>query len=763
LHSVRGRPARDAHLAALILKHKIGHFVTFVSTTLAAIRALVRIVAASICGMHGGKQHSMDHRLRTCGYWLALAVLAVLCAIPGGRALADTFQVTKTLDTRDGKCDADCSLREAIIKANQHAGPDTVMLAAGTYLLQQVGQEDQAAAGDLDILDDLTLIGAGADSTVIDGNRIDRVFQIHSPAAVQLSGLTIQNGSSDSGGGIYNGGTLTLTNCTLNGNSAGRIGGYGGGIYNGGTLTLTNCTLSSNSAYNGGGISNGGTLMLENCTLSGNSSPDGGGGSGGGIGNDGTATLTNCTLSGNSGANGGGIYNHLGGALTLENCTLSGGGIGNDGTATLTNCTLRDSNFGNGGTLTLENCTLTGYGIGNNGTATLTNCTLSGNSAPNGGGINNGGTATLTNCTLSGNSATNDGGYGGGINNHVGGTLTLENCTLSGNSAGTGGGIYGAATVENTIIANNPRGRNCSTPLQSNGHNLDDDGGCGFFNTGDLSIVPANLAPLGNYGGPTQTHALCTGPGVPHPDCQAASAAIDAGDNAHCPAADQRGAPRPYGSACDTGAFEAQPNFIPTPTVTPTNTATDTPTVTPTATNTATVTATPTKTPTNTATPTHTPTFTPTSTATLTPTFTPTATNAPTSTATNTPTVTATASFTHTATATTTHTATLTFTPTGPRTSTPTSTPSSTSTPTPTHTSTFSATFTPTATSFPCVGDCDASGEVPVNELITMVNIALGNAPLSACTAGDADGSGDITINEIIAAVNNALDGCVAG
>jgi hypothetical protein len=58
-------------------------------------------------------------------------------------------------------------------------------------------------------------------------------------------------------------------------------------------------------------------------------------------------------------------------------------------------------------------------------------------------------------------------------------------------------------------------------------------------------------------------------------------------------------------------------------------------------------------------------------------------------------------------------------------------------------------------------GDCDGSGDVTVNEIISMVNIALGNAPLSACTAGDADGSGDITINEIIAAVKKALSGCL--
>ena len=59
-----------------------------------------------------------------------------------------------------------------------------------------------------------------------------------------------------------------------------------------------------------------------------------------------------------------------------------------------------------------------------------------------------------------------------------------------------------------------------------------------------------------------------------------------------------------------------------------------------------------------------------------------------------------------------------------------------------------------------CVGDCDGSGDVTVNEIISMVNIALGSAPLSSCPVGDADGSGDITINEIIAAVNNALGVC---
>lgn len=67
---------------------------------------------------------------------------------------------------------------------------------------------------------------------------------------------------------------------------------------------------------------------------------------------------------------------------------------------------------------------------------------------------------------------------------------------------------------------------------------------------------------------------------------------------------------------------------------------------------------------------------------------------------------------------------------------------------------------TPTQTPKPCVGDCDGDGQVTVNERIEMVNIALGSAAVSTCTAGDANGDGEITVNEIVAGVKNALNGC---
>jgi hypothetical protein len=69
-------------------------------------------------------------------------------------------------------------------------------------------------------------------------------------------------------------------------------------------------------------------------------------------------------------------------------------------------------------------------------------------------------------------------------------------------------------------------------------------------------------------------------------------------------------------------------------------------------------------------------------------------------------------------------------------------------------------TLTPTRTPKSCLGDCNDDREVTVNELITMVNIALGTANVSLCATGDTNGDGTITVNEIVAGVNNALNGC---
>jgi hypothetical protein len=60
----------------------------------------------------------------------------------------------------------------------------------------------------------------------------------------------------------------------------------------------------------------------------------------------------------------------------------------------------------------------------------------------------------------------------------------------------------------------------------------------------------------------------------------------------------------------------------------------------------------------------------------------------------------------------------------------------------------------------PCVGDCNGDHQVTVDEILTMVNIALGNASVTMCEAGDANHDNQITVDEILTAVNNALNGC---
>jgi hypothetical protein len=158
-------------------------------------------------------------------------------------------------------------------------------------------------------------------------------------AMLTVIGSTFSGNSAMSGGGIENGGTLaTVSGSTFDGNSASA----GGGIVNGGPLTVTGSSFSNNSAGQGGGIlnSNLGTLTLTGCTVNGNSAT-GSAAYGGGIYNQGTLTVTDCTLSANSasgaGGRGGGIANYRPSVgtpmLTLIGSTLSGNSASVDGGA----------------------------------------------------------------------------------------------------------------------------------------------------------------------------------------------------------------------------------------------------------------------------------------------------------------------------------------------------------------------------------------------------------------------------------------------
>jgi hypothetical protein len=172
------------------------------------------------------------------------------------RDLGDVFVAPDGSDVSDcfSQVRPCASLTQAA--ANASAG-DTIVVAAGTY----------AVGTTVTFNKNLTVTGAEAGSTIFDGSGQAQVFHIAPGTTVTMQGLTVQNGTANAGGGIWNQGTLTLSNCTVQDNTATTTSG--GGIRNDkGTLTLLNCTVSGNTAGStGGGISNeAGTLHLTTTT-----------------------------------------------------------------------------------------------------------------------------------------------------------------------------------------------------------------------------------------------------------------------------------------------------------------------------------------------------------------------------------------------------------------------------------------------------------------------------------------------------------------
>lgn len=400
------------------------------------------------------------------------------------------------------------SLRQAILAANASAGADTVTFSAsGTILLTRPLPAITDPAG-------LTIDGAGR-SITLSGNHLVRVLAVDYSGVLTLRHLTVTGGYNSFGAGVWNGGVLSVTNCTFSENIAPSTGG---GIYNysTGTLNVTSSTFSHNQSQNGAGISNDGMLNVINSTFSENEADLGGGIAGGSIFYGGTLQVTDSTFSGNTASDDGG-------GLAL----FSGTG------------TVADSAF-------WDNSSERGGGISNLfGDLTVTGSTFSGNSGFSaGGGISNpyGSVMNVSNSTFSANSAPN----GGGLSNY--GRMTVTNATFSENKAASGGVIYNCCTnngasltLQNTIIASSTAA-NCLNDgaLTDGGGNLSwPDTSCPGLNSNPL------LGPLQDNGGPTQTHALLAG-----------SPALDAALLANCLATDQRGVSRPQGPECDIGAYE---------------------------------------------------------------------------------------------------------------------------------------------------------------------------------------------------------------
>jgi hypothetical protein len=362
-----------------------------------------------------------------------------------GRTLLSTYQVLY------GSGSGANTLPWAIDHANK-PGDDTIDIQVkGTITLK-------SALADLSDTNHLTEIkGLGASVLTVarsgdSGTPEFRIFTIDAGVKATLDGLTISRGYvEDVGGGIYNSGTLTVSHCTLENNTA-----YGGGIDNVGMLTVSDSIIRDNH------------LSAPWST------------EGGGIRNDkgGDAEVVSCTIVGNAANYGGGIMNR--GTLTVETSTING-----------------NIAYYSGGAINAD------------GATTIISCTIEGNTAEGyeGGGIQNfrdtGGTAgplSIVSSTIAGNSAGNN---GGGIMTRE--PIALTNTIVAGNFAsGIAWDTDGIGEVVQPSSTNNLIGVDTGLSGISNGTNGN------LVGTAANPIDP-RLGPLQDNGGPTMTMALLPG------------------------------------------------------------------------------------------------------------------------------------------------------------------------------------------------------------------------------------------------------------
>lgn len=326
--------------------------------------------------------------------------------------------------------------------------------------------------------------------------------------APALAGQTITNLSA-----------LTIgKNVTIDGADAPGLAISGGGsvrvfeISAGVMATIRNLILTNGYGFQlAGGVLNNGNLTLDHVAVTGN-------------------TMT--TNAGDFWQGGGGIYNGTGATLSLVDSTVADNQAGWSG----------------GGIYSFFDTT-----------TTIVRSTISGNVSNDvGGGIRSLGNMTIVNSTLSGNQAT---GWHGGAIFQTDGDVAISSSTIANNIAPDyasstlfigqfSGSFVPTLTMINTIITGNQWyacerfASGTAANVVSGGHNVVQDASCNPV-ASDIIVGAAGIGPLADNGGPTWTHALLAG-----------SPAIDAADDAACPATDQRGVARPQGPHCDIGAFE---------------------------------------------------------------------------------------------------------------------------------------------------------------------------------------------------------------
>lgn len=419
--------------------------------------------------------------------------LIITVILPGREVFAAAITVNSLLNTTNN-ADGVCTIREAIINANNDAatwtncvagaGADVISFsAAGTITLT-------SALPNITDVDGLTI--NGGNNITISGNNLFRIVTVNANVPVTFQDIILTAGSvNGSGGAISNSGNLTVTNVSFLNNLTITNAANDGGAINqaAGTLTITNSTFTGNYTLDNGGAIYiaGGTVNITGSTFSNNNNIaiDDGGAI---YLNVGTLMISGSTFSGNRANEEGGAIFKNGGTLTIDGNSMVDGNISvndggglyavNAGMTTITNSTFQnhvDAGINNGGAIYFAT-----------GTLNITGSIFSGNRAPLnlGGAIYfASGTGTISGTSFTGNNSQTN---GGAIYKN-GGNLTINNNSVfDGNYSQTNGGAVYAINAGALTIAN--------STFQNQNNAVIDSGGALFFNTGTLNITGSTFS-----------------------------------------------------------------------------------------------------------------------------------------------------------------------------------------------------------------------------------------------------------------------------
>lgn len=345
-----------------------------------------------------------------------------------------TFLVTSVSDSGPG------SLRAALADADAAGGLNTVK-----FHLSHAKNTIALTSGSLTTDGNVDIIGPGENSLIISGNNASGVFTINNfnptvDSPTIISGLTVEDGNTFTGGAIFSAESLTLKNVAVKDSNATQNGGGVNVVGNAASVpsvpsnvVIENCLIKGNTAadYSGGiGIAGTTSIKIVNTVVTGNTA---GSLNGGGInaevyapvGSTAKIAITGCTISHNSGLAGGGLWLADNSAAATSEITVTG-------TRVAHNTSTNTGMDGAGGIYITA------------GSAVITGSTIVDNTAVNdGGGIDADGIASLSiiRSMISGNATTS--GSGGGIFVDSVGMLSIRNSSVGGNAAkaGNGGGI----------------------------------------------------------------------------------------------------------------------------------------------------------------------------------------------------------------------------------------------------------------------------------------------------------------------------------